>query len=105
MPEVADPDTLDRRGDGRPSPMTSSTDISNGSWAISGTTAIERATARRWSEPIGAPSSSTVPARGTRTPVSARRSVDFPAPFGPTRASRSPCATDSVAPTTIRRSP
>ena len=33
--------------------------------------------------PIGAPPSATAPGVGARTPVSARSSVDLPAPFGP----------------------
>ena len=38
---------------------------------------------------------------GRRTPVSARSSVDLPAPFGPTSATRSPRASGQVAPATI----
>ena len=38
----------------------------------------------------GVPASSTVPAVGSTRPAIARRSVDLPAPFGPTSATRSP---------------
>ena len=45
------------------------------------------------------------PSRGDRTPVTARSSVDLPAPFGPTSATRSPAAIDQVAASTTVRSP
>ena len=54
-------------------------------------------------DPIGSPHRSTLPGVGLEDPVSARSSVDLPAPFGPTRARRSPGAmTRSSAVTMIR---
>ena len=78
------------RAAGDRAPTTSSTVIAKGSWASSGTTAIERATALRSSPPSASPPSATDPRRGSSAPVRTRSRVDLPAPFGPTSAIRSP---------------
>ena len=46
------------------------------------------------------PLTSTRPALGVRMPVSILIVVDFPAPFGPSKASSSPASTRSVTPST-----
>ena len=122
MTEVGDADPLHRRRrprgrsagrrpvkggswGSRPRATTSWTGISNGSWMSSGTTAIVRATADRWTVSIGAPHRRTAPELGRSTPVIARSRLDLPAPLGPTSATRSPPAISSVADVTTRRSP
>ena len=57
---------------------------------------------RRLMEAIGAPSKLTEPERGLSTPASSLKSVDFPAPFGPTTAVKDPGSKEAVRP---RRTP
>ena len=89
----------------RPRATISRTVSAKGSWTSSGTTAIARLIAFRSRARIGSPLSLTPPLRGSRTPVRTRRSVDLPAPFGPTRAIRSPAMSDRLASATIVASP
>jgi hypothetical protein len=49
---------------------------------------------RSWKTAGGDPNRVTVPSCGFMVPSSRRRSVDLPDPFGPTRATNSPDATD-----------
>ena len=64
----------------------------SGAVALCGSSPICFATSRVGSEPIAAPSSSTVPSRGLSIRASARRSVDLPHAFGPTIAVKPPSA-------------
>ena len=111
--EVADPDAVDRRGDGGAVGGTEAADRvlvgqaterhdlldgrrerQRGQLGHDGEAAGDGRVGRGVAS--GAPASSTVPAAGSTRPAMARRSVDLPAPFGPTRAIRSPGAIAQV---------
>src|ERR1700732_4429996 len=53
----------------------------------------------------GMPDTNTLPEVGLSSPASTRRSVVFPAPFGPKTARQSPAATEKVTPATARLDP
>ena len=57
--------------------------MDSGAIGLCGRSASRRATSLLFMAEMGAPSSSTRPARGLRVRPSARRSVDLPQPLGP----------------------
>ncbi len=89
----------------RPFATSSLTVNPRGTAPSDSTTAIRRPRSRGASDAIGNPSTDTVPAAGSTSPVSTRRSDVFPAPLGPTIASNSPGRTSNETPATIVRFP